>query len=119
MTENPKNKIEVHNKISPTFQQINVDGAYGGITPQRKININFFAERSPIPKSTIFEVVDNKIVGKICDSEDSKIGILREYHFGVYMNLETAKALSLWLQENIKALDENIKGKQNDSNSSK
>ena len=119
MSNNSKKKIEIHNKISPIFQQINVDGAHGGITPQGKINLNFFAERFPIPKSTVFEVENNKICSKISDSEDSKKGIIREYHFGVYMNLETARGLSLWLQERINQLDMIIKGKQNGTDTSK
>ena len=93
--------IAFHNKISPAFQQVHVDGAIGGVTPRGKININFFAERFPIPKSAVFEVEANTLGKKIADSEDSKVGIIREYHFGVYMDLDTAKSLSNWLVSKI------------------
>jgi len=103
--EEKKQTIEVHNKISPLFQQISIDGAFGGITPQGKINLNFFAERLPIPKSSIFEISGNKTAKKISDSPDSKKGIIREYSFGVYMNLNTAKGISLWLQEQVEKME--------------
>jgi hypothetical protein len=107
--------IEVHNKISPLFQQISIDGAFGGITPQGKINLNFFSERLPIPKSSTFEISENKVIKKISDSPDSKKGIIREYSFGVYMNLETAKGIGLWLKEQVEKLESAQKEVANDS----
>ena len=49
-----KKTITIHNKISSDFREIHVDGAYGGLTPRGLINLNFYAERAPIPKSSEF-----------------------------------------------------------------
>lgn len=99
--------ITFHNKISSSFREIHADGIYGGLTPRGLINLNFFAERFPIPKSTEFNLIDNKKVGeKLEDSIDSKIGIIREYEVGVYMQIEIAKNLSKFLQDKIKEFEE-------------
>ena len=111
---NKKEKeIEIHNKVSSAFQQINVDGAYGGITPSGKINLNFFSERYPIPKSTFFEIKNDKLIKKVRDSSESKKGIIREYNFGIYMDLRAAKGLSLWLQECVKNMEKRGKETKN------
>jgi hypothetical protein len=96
------NRVTFHNKISSNFREIHVDGALGGLTPKGLININFFAERFPIPKSTDFEILNGNSLGeRLGDSSDSKDGIIREYEFGVYMDVDTAKELMNWLNEKI------------------
>lgn len=92
--------VTVYNKISNSFRELHIDGAYGGVTPKGLFNINFYAERLAIPKSTEFEIVNNKL-SKIGDSADSKKGIIREFEAGVYMTIETAKELHKWLGDNI------------------
>lgn len=95
-------KVTFHNKVSAGFREIHVDGALGGITPRGFINVNFFAERFPIPKSTDFNVSENrKIAEKLGDSIDSKTGIIREYEFGIYMGIDTAKSLAKFLNDKI------------------
>ena len=90
----------VHNKISKSFRELHVDGAYGGITPKGLCNINFYAERLAIPKASEFKIEDEKLV-KISDSADSKKGIIREFETGVYMTIDTAKELHKWLGDQI------------------
>lgn len=102
-------KITVHNKISENFRQTHVDGAYGGLTPRGLLNLNFFAERSPIPKSQDLEVIDNARVGNvISNSPDSKIGIIREFHHGIYMDLNVAKEIVKLLSTQIALLEKAI-----------
>jgi hypothetical protein len=92
MTE--KRTITIHNKISSDFKEIHVDGAYGGLTPRGLINLNFYAERAPIPKSSEFEITATNTVGELLsNSSDSKTGILREYGFGIYMDIAVAKSI--------------------------
>lgn len=97
--------VTVHNKISNSFRELHVDGAYGGITPKGLCNINFYAERLAIPKASDFKIEDNKLV-KVSDSVDSKKGIIREFETGVYMTLETAKELHKWLGDQILFFEE-------------
>lgn len=99
-----KKKVTIFNKISSNFRELHVDGAFGGITPKGQFNINFFAERMAIPKSTDFKIVNNKLE-KIADSADSKNGIIREFETGVYMSVETAREIHKWLGETLQNLD--------------
>lgn len=95
-------KLTIHNKISAIFREIHVDGAYGGLTPRGLINLNFYAERAPIPRSSEFEITAENTLGKsLGDSEDSKTGILREYEFGIYMDIAVAKAIITLLTNKI------------------
>lgn len=89
--------ITFHNKISNNFKQLHVDGAYGGLTPKGLINLNFYAERFPIPKSIILDVTANTTT----KSSDSVRGIIREYEVGVYMDLEVAQQIADFLLKRI------------------
>lgn len=101
------NHITIHNKISPSYREIHVDGAYGGVTPKGQLALSFYAERFPIPKSSDFEIdLTGSKMTKIADSDDSKKGVLREYEFGVYMTYESAKALLDFMQKKISELEE-------------
>jgi hypothetical protein len=113
---NNTSRITIHNKINQGFRQIHIDGALGGITPKGLINLNFFAERFPIPKSTDFEIdKETKTLKRIEDSNDTKEGIIREYEFGVYMNIETAKNILSWLQIKVDEYNNLIKEQSDDS----
>jgi hypothetical protein len=102
-----KEILTIHNKISPSYRELYIDGAYGGVTPRGHISLSFFAERFPIPKSTDFEIdVTKSSMTKISDSNDSKTGVLREYEIGIYMTLESAKSLSDMLQKKVLELEE-------------
>jgi hypothetical protein len=105
-------KITIHNKISDNFRQVHVDGAYGGLTSRGLFNLNFFAERAPIPKSQDFEVIDNKVGNQISVSSDSKVGILREYHFGIYMDINVAKEIVKFLTGKIDEFEKAIESQK-------
>lgn len=117
-----KNKVTIYNKISPNYRQIHVDGAYGGLTTRGLINLSFYAERLPIPKASDFDITEQGTVGNFSsNSEDSKTGIIREYDFGIYMDLPAAKSLVDFLSTKITELQKllnshndvpNIKKKQ-------
>jgi hypothetical protein len=103
------NSVRVHNKLSANFRQIHVDGAFGGLTPKGFFNLNFFAERFTIPKSTDHEITESGHLGStISNSEESKSGILREYEFGVYMSIEMAKSLILLMSQKIQDFEKNV-----------
>ncbi|RYE56055.1 MAG: hypothetical protein EOP48_08840 [Sphingobacteriales bacterium] len=112
-------KITVHNKISPHYKEVHVDGAFGGITPRGQISLSFYAERNPIPKSTDFEITEAGTVGdKITDSVDSLAGVLRQFEVGIYMDLNSAKSLVDFLSAKVYEL-ETILNRNNDSRNSK
>lgn len=97
-----ENEIKVFNKISHNFRELHVDGAFGGLTPKGLLNINFYAERFPIPKSITLNLSDKSTI----DSDDSKSGIIREFEFGVYMDLNVAKQISDFLINKISEFDQ-------------
>lgn len=97
--------VTFHNKISQNFREIHVDGAFGSITPPGFVNLNFYAERLPIPKSTDYIVNDNSLGEKLNDSQDSKTGVVREYEFGIYCDLKTAINIRNFLTERISELE--------------
>lgn len=103
----PKKKktdsITIHNIKSSLYRQAHVDGAHGGITPSGFININFFSQRRAIPKGTEFEVnEDGQIAQPIKNVEGSKEGIVREFGFGAYMDINTCISLKDFLENIIK-----------------
>lgn len=114
-----KTIVTFHNKISNNFRQVHVDGAYGGITPPGLINLSFYAERLPIPKSSDYSLNEDFSLGeKLKDSEDSKQGVVREYEFGIYCDLKTATDIKNFLAERIADLQKALIEK-NDVNISK
>ncbi len=98
-----KDKIIVHNKVSPNYRSMHVDGAFGGITTRGYISLSFYAERNAIPKTTEFNVVENKLE-KLRDT-GGLTGILREFEAGIYMDLNAAKELKKFLDDRITELE--------------
>ncbi len=86
-------RITIHNKVSNSFRETHADGAFINITPNSYLNLCFYAERFPIPKSSNFEITKDNQIQKLSDSDDSKDGVIREYEFGIYIDIETAKGL--------------------------
>jgi len=101
-----KSEIEFHNKINSNYREIHVDGAHGGITSRNFINLSFYSERFPIPKSSKYEVNQDRTIGNLmANSEDSKNGIIREYEIGVYMDIRTASEIAYFLLDRVKELN--------------
>ena len=97
-----KKTISIHNVKSDGFKQTHVDGASAGITPSGNINVNFYSQRNPIPKSTNFELKEDGSLGQLHSvSEDSKSGIIREYDVGIHMDLNTCAGIKNLLEQKI------------------
>lgn len=109
--ETPK-KVTIHNKISGNYRQIHVDGAFGGITPRGLINLSFYAERTPIPKSSEFAIENNYFGTLLNNSEDSKTGVLREFEFGIYADISVAKAIIKLLTEKIDDFEKTVQNSE-------
>lgn len=100
--KNPLKTLEIHNLKSAEYREVHVDGALGGLTPTGYINVSFYGQRAVIPKSTIFEMTEEGRLGdRIKDSKESKKGIIREFEFGIYMDLTTCEALKEFLERQI------------------
>lgn len=105
--------IDIHYLKSPSFREVNSDGALGGPTPQGKLWIAFYSERFPLPrvmrqplKQTAGNdgqpVFETDGPGSIIEARQ---GIIRSVEFGVYMNKESAEQLRDWITEKLKLLE--------------
>lgn len=105
MTDEPKTiSMQIYYEKSRHFRVIHADGAYGGVVPLASresgpnIAINFYSERSPIPKQQTINITDAAI-SDTTDSPDSKKGLFREIEVCAILDLRGAKALRNWLND--------------------
>lgn len=97
-----KKKITIHNIKSNLYRQIHTDGANAGITPSGQINVNFYSHRNVIPKETTFDVEEDGTLGNLVSvGEDSKTGLVREFDFGLHMDIDTCKSIRDLLSQKI------------------
>lgn len=80
-------------------------GAFGGITPQGLIDMNFYVERPVIPKRVVVDYSNsqNKIEKTI--SSEGLDGIVREVFGGIVLNKVTAQGLVVWLKDKIENIE--------------
>lgn len=96
-----KETVLINNIKNSNYRQIHVDGALGGVTPTGKININFFAQRNAIPKATEYQIEGVSLLKAVRNSAESLEGIVREFEFGVYMDIDTCTSLRDFLNKKI------------------
>lgn len=107
--ENKTQSVVIHNIKSKLYRQVHIDGAHGSITPTGYININFFSQHGAIPKGTEFETTpDGQISKPIRNIDNSKEGIVREFEFGTYMDIQTCISLKEFLERTIENYKSNV-----------
>lgn len=105
-----QSKVEFHYIKSNHFRVIHADGVYGGATPRGFIHMDFFSERSPIPRKVTQKVTTSGQLGEeIAAESERKEGIVREVEVGVMISLEQARSLTKWLEEKIQLLETALK----------
>ena len=84
-----------------------VTGAHGSVTPSQDIIMNFFMERSALPKEEEFELNDVGLLGKRLSMEPSHYEkcIIRYMQSGIVMNKNTAIELRNFLDNLINQVD--------------
>lgn len=87
------------------FRVIHLDGAYGGLTPNRYIHMTVYSERMAIPRETQRELLQDGTLGKE-SVIDTKEGVVRELEADLIFGELEAIALRDWLNEKIEALKE-------------
>jgi len=106
-------EITFHFIKSNFFRVFHVDGAWGGITPSGLIEINFYSERFPIPRQIFHPILPGGRLGnEFQERRVSKEGLVREIEAGAMMDLNTAKSVRDWLNDQIKVLEERQQAKQ-------
>lgn len=104
-------KITFHFKKSPDFKTALATGIYGGPTIQGLININFFVDRPPLPKSVSHEIDGERIGAEV--EKEVKNGLIREVHSGILLDVNTAKSVVEWLNDKIEILENQINASKN------
>ncbi|MBP6821402.1 MAG: hypothetical protein KA368_07650 [Acidobacteria bacterium] len=100
--------ITFHHIKSNLFRVIHADGVWGGVTPNLNIQLAFYSERNPIPKSVKQEFGHDGLPGEIIET-DGRQGIVREFDTSVVLSLEVAKAFHTWLGKKIEQADTIVK----------
>lgn len=97
--------VRFHHIKSHFFRVIHADGAIGGLTPTGEIFFSLYSQRSPIPKITVQSIEDGHLSGEILQERRSRDGIVRELEVGVSLNVNTAKSLIQWLQQQVSVIE--------------
>jgi hypothetical protein len=100
-------KIKCKYIFKDDFNPVYINGAQGGINTQGEIIINFYLERSALPVSQAYEIVDGKLSVQEIESEpsDLKKSFVRVIENGIVMNYQTAKEIHKWLGNHIETLE--------------
>lgn len=105
MEARPK-KIEFHYIKSHYFESYLAHGVYGGVGPGGLINFAFYSERSPIPTKAVWSITGNGEMGdEIVAERESKVGVIRDVHCNIMVDLNTAKKIKEWLSQHIQVLE--------------
>ena len=105
-----REKIHFHYIKANHFRVVHADGVHGGVTPRGYIQMNFYSERSAIPKVSVYAIADGKLAEEIREERIQRDGPVREVEVGVVMDLPLAKSFLRWLKEKIDALEPEIEG---------
>ncbi len=96
-----KRDVKIRYLKSFDFKTTLATGVYGGLSPNGLINANFFTDRIVIPESETIKLDETGT--QIGPSNEVKNGdIIREIHHGVLIDVNTAKVILNWLQNQIK-----------------
>jgi len=118
-------KLQFHYIKGPTYREVPCHGAIGGVTPQGKISLAFYAERYPIPRIVQYDVhtsAPDATSVSLNEREatpsyiESRQGVIRHVEFCVYLDVETAQRLRDWLDRHISSSEaSNQSGTSNQS----
>ncbi len=85
----------------PDYKLIPVSGCWGGVTPQRYVQMDMYFEYRNSPEKIVFENVKtilNIEQGRTEGSQD----IIRKAYCGCVMSPEIAYSISVWLKQKAK-----------------
>lgn len=74
------------------------NGAFGGLTPQGEVVMNFYMERAAVPYEQEFVLNEDGTLGDCIRTEPAEFKFIRYMQGGVIMTREEAKNLAVWLE---------------------
>lgn len=95
--------IKIYYEKSKDYRLIPVTGAYGGVSPNGEIVIDFYVERRDSPKTIMLEI-DEHGKGK----EKSSVGqrFIREKQFGIVLRPDIALTIGQFILDKAKLVTE-------------
>lgn len=89
------------------YNPVFANGAYGGVTPQGEIVVNFYLERSGLPHSVTHVLNPDSTLGKEVEKEpqDVPTTYVRFVTNGVVLTVQGARAIHQWLGQQIEKAD--------------
>lgn len=110
--DSDEQRLTFHYIKSNGFRVIHVDGVHGGLTPNLKVQMALFSERSPIPQQVVHRVEPGPTEGTFKLGEEVKEArverkdIVREVEAEVVMDPAVAKSVAEWLSDKAKTAEE-------------
>ena len=95
-------KAEVKFSNARYYKKYAATGAWGGVTPNGSIAVDFYVETLRSPESIEFEITEEgeqKEVSRKGDIIDGRAQILREFQTGVILSSKDAFAIGAWLMQ--------------------
>lgn len=102
--KNIKFKYVFDEQYTPTY----ISGGIGGVTPAKDIVLNFYFERHPIPYKETNKILENgsmELVSRDPEVDTEELNFIRHIENGIVMNLNTAKSIRDYLNQQIKLLE--------------
>jgi hypothetical protein len=103
-------KLQFNYIKGPNYHEVVCSGVFGGPTPQGKMWLAFYAERTPLPRILEYHVpppspgkttIEFDERSKAPDFVEARNGIIRHVECSVYMDLQTAERLQEWLAQTV------------------
>lgn len=105
------NEIKVKYVNAPDYRKIPATGAWGGVSPNAEVVVNFFVEFQSTPESTILKFDESgKIEEKRDEGEENQL--TRELLVGVVMRPDIARSVGQFLIRNAEKAEESIAQKE-------
>jgi hypothetical protein len=89
-----------------------VNGAFGGISPQGEIVLNFYLERVALPRSQTYSVKEGLVLSEISEERepgDHESSVVRFVENGIVLDLAHAEDIHRWLGAHIETLKSSLK----------
>jgi hypothetical protein len=106
----PPEAIKVYYEKSKDYRLIPVTGAYGGLSPNGEVIIDFFVERRDSPKEITLEIDEH---GKATEKGRAGQRFVRERQFGIVMRPDIAVTVGKFILDkaNLATVGREVKGK--------
>lgn len=83
-----------------------VNGAIGALTPKNEIVMNFYLERTAIPKKMTHKIVNGVLSEPEFEPKDHENNYIRYIQDGIVLSYDSAIQIKDWLEKRIKELEQ-------------